>query len=75
MDYHSTTLMALGMLFLIGFITDGLGRLTRLPRVTLLLIFGVVVGPGVLDLLPRLGDEWFAAVADMALVMVGFLLG
>ena len=53
MDNLSTTLKTLGGLFLLGCVTDGLGRLTRLPRVTLLLLFGVVIGPGVLDLLPR----------------------
>ena len=71
----STTLMTLGVLFLIGCVTDGLGRRTRLPRVTLLLLFGLVIGPSVLDLLPALEAQWFPAVADMPLVMVGFLLG
>ena len=34
-----------------------MGRRTRLPRVTLLLIFGLLIGPEALDLLPRAGLE------------------
>lgn len=65
----------MGVLFLLGFVTDGLGRRTRLPRVTLLMIFGFVIGPSVLDLLPEFSEKWFPSVADMTLVMVAFLLG
>jgi len=69
------TFVALGGLFLIGLITDLIGRRTPLPRVTLLLVFGFLIGPSALDLLPDEGGTWFPIVADMALVMVGFLLG
>jgi Kef-type K+ transport system membrane component KefB len=70
----ASILVTLGSLLLIGLLTDLIGRRTALPRVTLLLGFGLLIGPSVLNLLPDLGD-WFAIVADMALVMVGFLLG
>ncbi|MDY7032684.1 MAG: cation:proton antiporter [Thermodesulfobacteriota bacterium] len=69
------TLITLGGLLLLGLVTDLLGRHTPMPRVTLLLIFGFLIGPSALDLLPSIGEEWFQAVANMALVMVGFLLG
>jgi len=75
MDDVAITLTTLGVLLLLGLVTDALGRRTPLPRVTLLLIFGFLMGPSVLDLLPSLGEKWFHVVADMALVMVGFLLG
>jgi Kef-type K+ transport system membrane component KefB len=68
-------LLSLGGLLLLGLAMDGLGRFTRLPRVTLLVAFGFVIGPGCLDWLPLDEKKWFAVVADMALVMVGFLLG
>lgn len=67
--------LTLGVLFLIGLFTDLVGRHTFLPRVSLLMLFGFVVGPSVLDIIPEIGHRWFPAVADMALVMVGFLLG
>jgi Kef-type K+ transport system membrane component KefB len=75
MEEISITLMTLGGLFLIGLLTDLLGRHTALPRVTFLLILGFLIGPSVLDILPDLTGKWFPIVANMALVMIGFLLG
>jgi Kef-type K+ transport system membrane component KefB len=69
------SLITLGALLLAGLITNAIGRHTRLPRVTLLLLLGFCIGPSVLNILPPLGHQWFPVVADMALVMVGFLLG
>lgn len=42
---------------------------------TLLLAFGFSVGPSGLGLLPDITAQWFPAVTDIALLMVGFLLG
>lgn len=75
MNDVAITLTTLGALLLLGPATAALGRRTPLPRVILLLIFGFLMGPSVLDFLPSLGEKWFHVVADMALVMVGFLLG
>ncbi|MGH0038296.1 MAG: cation:proton antiporter [Myxococcota bacterium] len=68
-------LIALGAIFLAALAFDAVGRRTKLPRVTLLLVFGFVIGPSVLDWLPDLTAAWFPFVANLALVMVGFLLG
>ncbi len=68
-------LIALGVIFLAGLVFDAVGRRTKLPRVTLLLLFGFAVGPSGLDLLPDITARWFPAVAEIALVMIGFLLG
>lgn len=68
-------LVSLGCIFLAGLLFDAVGRRTRLPRVTLLLLFGFAVGPSALDLLPDITARWFTPVANMALVMIGFLLG
>lgn len=68
-------LLTLGALFVAGVATDLVGRRTRLPRVTLLIVLGVVAGPGVLDLLPRGSAAWFELVSDAMLTMIGFLLG
>ena len=65
----------IGLLLLVGLVTHVVGRRTALPRVTLLLLFGLLIGPSGLRLLPDPQDSWFPVVADMALVMVGFLLG
>lgn len=68
-------LLTLGCLFFAGLATDLVGRRTRLPRVSLLLALGFVIGPSTLDLLPAMGAAWHDGVTVVALVMVGFLLG
>jgi len=75
LDPWGPLLVSLGCVFLAGLVLDVVGRRTRLPRVTLQLMFGVAVGPSALDLLPDMTTAWFPAVSDMALVMIGFLLG
>ncbi|MBW2334470.1 MAG: cation:proton antiporter [Deltaproteobacteria bacterium] len=75
MDDTAKTLITLGILLLLGLATDAIGQRTRLPRVTLLLIFGFVVGPAGLDFLSPNEEKWFSLVTDMALIMIGFLLG
>jgi len=68
-------LMTFGGLFLLGLVADLVGRHTPLPRVTLLLLTGFVVGPGVLDWLPTFTVAWFPVLTEIALAMIGFLLG
>jgi Kef-type K+ transport system membrane component KefB len=75
MDDNAKTLITLGVLFLCGFATDAIGRRTRLPRVTLLLILGFVIGASELDFLYPHEGKLFPVVTNIALVMVGFLLG
>ena len=65
----------LGAIFLAGLVTDLIGRHTPLPRVSLLILVGILLGSSGLDLLPRSQEEWYPLIADMALVMVGFLVG
>jgi Kef-type K+ transport system membrane component KefB len=69
------TFLILGSLLLLGFLSELLRQFTNLPRVTLLLLLGFLIGPSVFNLLPDLGREWFPFISNLALVMVGFLLG
>ena len=75
MQSASQFLLALGGILLLGLVTDTLGRRTHLPRVTLLLIFGIIIGKDLLDIIPAVFSDRFEIIADMALLMVGFLLG
>ena len=75
MELVPQILVTLGALFLVGLLTDLLGRRTPLPRVTLLLLAGFAIGPSGLDVLPDFQEDWFPVVTDIALSMVGFLLG
>jgi Kef-type K+ transport system membrane component KefB len=68
-------LMALGALFLAGLVADQAGRFTRLPRVTMLLLLGLVAGQAGLDLIPGDLIAWFEVLSIVALTMVAFLLG
>ena len=75
MDTTAQILLALGGILLLGVATDVLGQRTFLPRVTLMLLFGMLIGPGMLDLIPAVVTDRFELIASMALLMVGFLLG
>ncbi len=67
--------IVMGCLLLVGLVTDEIGRRTRLPRVTLLMLFGLAAGPFGLDLLPRGLETWYEFLSAAALTMVAFLLG
>ncbi len=68
-------LITLGALFLAGLAADAVGRHTLLPRVTLLLGCGIVVGGSGLDLLPQEAERLYDIISIVALTMVAFLLG
>ena len=68
-------LITLGALFLLGLLADQVGRRTRLPRVTLLLLCGIAAGESGLNLLPTESSEWYEFLTIAALTMVAFLLG
>ncbi len=75
MDNLAIIFLTIGVLLLLGVVTDFIGQRTRLPRVTLLLVFGILIGPSGLSLLPDISRQWFPFISHLALVMVGFLLG
>jgi Kef-type K+ transport system membrane component KefB len=69
-------LLILGLLFLLGLAADLIGRHTFVPRVTLLILAGLAVGPVGFDLLPEaVVRDWFPPMTTLALSLVGFLLG
>lgn len=75
MNSIASTLATIGALLLLGLLADALARRTPLPRVTLLILLGLLAGPAALDLLPPGTDAWFSTTATAALAMIGFLLG
>jgi NhaP-type Na+/H+ or K+/H+ antiporter len=72
---NSEILIAVGILFLAGLLLDKIGRIVHVPRVTLLILLGAVVGPPLLDWLPHDFNESNEFYAPTALTMVAFLLG
>lgn len=72
---QATTFISLGVILVGALVADRLAQRSPLPQVTVLLLFGVAVGPAGLDLLPAARESWEPVVTDLALVMVGFLVG
>lgn len=68
-------LIVFGVLFLAGLAADQLGRVTRLPRVTMLLLLGIACGGAGFDLVPEEIAQLFDELSIVALTMVAFLLG
>ena len=68
-------LAALGGLFLLGIAVDYVGRRTQLPRVTMLMLLGVMAGPVGFDIVPPQVAGWYEVLAAVALMMIAFLLG
>jgi NhaP-type Na+/H+ or K+/H+ antiporter len=68
-------LLIIGILMLVGWLAHAVGRFVHVPRVTVLLLVGVIAGPSVLDIIPQEIATWFPHVTHLALAMVGFLLG
>jgi len=72
---HAQVLSVVGVLLLAGHAADVLGRRAHVPRVTLLLLLGIAVGPGGFDLAPAALLDAFPIVTQLSLSLVGFLLG
>lgn len=75
MATNGTALMLWGGMLLAAYAAHVVGVHTRVPRVTLLLLLGVLCGPSGFELLPNEATAWFPLIAQLALAMVGFLLG
>ena len=75
MDPISQALITIGLLLLIGLFSEHIAHQVRLPKVTILLGAGILAGPSVLHFFPPSLDGWFPIVSEIALVMIGFVLG
>ncbi|SDG02288.1 transporter, CPA2 family [Limimonas halophila] len=75
MDDLSLIITTLGALLLLGMLGDLVSARLPIPRVTLLVVAGLVLGPAVTDTLPAQAQDWYPFISNLALLMVGFLLG
>lgn len=66
--------LLLGVFLIVGFLAHAIGARAHVPRVTLLLLLGVLIGP-VLGIVPVGAEAWFPLIAQIALSIVGFMLG
>ncbi|MCP4306233.1 MAG: cation:proton antiporter, partial [bacterium] len=74
MELH-LTLIALGGLFVVALAVDEIGRRTRMPRVTMLMLLGIMAGPVGFDVFPPQVGGLYEFLASVALTMIAFLLG
>jgi len=76
METESTIiLLTIGCLLLLGMLANFASPRLHIPRVTLLILCGVALGPPGLDLLPPGHEHWHTLFSNIALLMIGFILG
>ena len=75
MDSIATQLIAVGGLLLLALALEAFGRHTRLPRISLLVLLGFVLGPSVLAVMEPGNQPGLDTISILALSMVGFLVG
>lgn len=68
-------LLLIGCFLLVGYVAHAVGSRTHIPRVILLLLLGITVGPAGLDLVPENAAQWFPMASQAALSVIGFELG
>ena len=76
MNTHPELILSIGIVFFLGLAADILANKISVPRVSLLIILGIFIGPSGLNFLPQVFiDEWFHTITIIALGMIGFLIG
>ena len=78
MQLESTTtavLLTIGGFLILGLVANYLSPKLHIPRVTLLILCGVALGPSGFDLLPEGHERWYTLFSNIALLMIGFILG
>lgn len=75
MEEVSQLLIIFGGLFLISLVMSPIAAAFNIPRVTLLILSGIALGPQGLNMLNGLSETWFPFIADITLLIIGYLLG
>ncbi|MFP4088594.1 MAG: cation:proton antiporter [Desulfobacteraceae bacterium] len=78
MQLESTTtavLLTIGGFLILGLVANYLSPKLHIPRVTVLILCGVALGPSGFDLLPEGHERWYTLFSNIALLMIGFILG
>jgi len=69
------TLFYLGLIFVLGAISNWLSPLLHIPRVVGYLLLGLMIGPELLGLIPREFVEGSYIITDLALSIIAVLVG
>lgn len=75
MEEASRILTLLGALFLLSLVVRHVATGLRIPRVTLLILTGIALGPHGVNAINGNERDWFPMIADITLLIIGYLLG
>ncbi len=67
--------ISLGGLLILGLLAQWLGQRTAIPRVTILIALGILVGPTGFDVISQVARDTFPWISQITLAIVGFILG
>lgn len=68
-------LILLGGLFLLSMLVSHVAQKLAIPRVTLLILAGIAIGPIGLNWVNGLEKTWFPTISSITLLIIGYLLG
>ena len=75
MRIASGIILSLGIILICGFLMTRLTKLLRLPNVTAYIIVGILIGPFVINLIPKEFIDRTDFISDIALVFIAFAAG
>lgn len=64
-----------GGLFLMSMLVGHIADRLAVPRVTMLILSGIAIGPWGADLVNGLEQSWFPIITEVTLLLIGYLLG
>ena len=71
----SSIIIALGVVLICGFLMTRLTKLLKLPNVTAYIITGILIGPCVINLIPKDFIKGTDFISDIALAFIAFTAG
>ena len=71
----SGIVISLGVILILGFLMTRLTKLLKLPSVIAYLLVGILIGPSVINLIPKEFISRSSFISDVALVFVAFTAG
>ena len=75
MSIASGIVISLGIILILGFLMTRLTKLLKLPNVIAYLLVGIIIGPSLIDLIPKEFIDRSSFISDVALVFVAFTAG
>ena len=75
MRIASGIVLSLGIILILGFLMTRLTKLLKLPSVIAYLLVGIIIGPSLINLIPKEVIDRSSFISDVALVFVAFTAG